>query len=992
MDRPLFHLRPLIAGLQLESSVAPRPSTSEGSIQRRLGSLSRSPSVNTNLKPTVECAEVWENTIFLGTSDGCIIQVILNERVDISHSGHSSDDTMALPRSQIVQRCNVGSNRRIERLVALPHLRKLVVFCDSALSFYSLPNLTVFPSEVISTLKGITCFYIDPPPPSSASPRNTVRICVAKRRSIQLYRLSMDLVMVKEFTLSDSVSILCMAGNSICFADNNDYFLMDMERGEVVPIMPITQSASRDTSNRSLSGTTKPIITSINDAEYLLTSAATSTYILYNYNYNYYLGIFISSSGEPTRGTLEWPSYPRSIVYNSPYIITLLRNNTITVHQMDQQRLIQTIDVKQPQPRSLLFSPGMIMSHTNLARKLARPDRDATDAASTCERLFFVGPDIVTALVTESIIEQVDHYLDSNRIEEGIVLLEHHLASRETDGLDKSMGLLYIYRKAGLICLGETLFDDALGYFRKGELDPRLLVNFFPNLSLRYYHLPMEQDIQQQVQLLQNIHHIVEKQLAAFNSAGDKMLEKTYISNAYEMLLRYLKLCKESGGVPAGEFTEDLDTLLLRLYTELDPAGLLRLLREDNNCQVEACEQWLKERDQHYALSLLYKSQHRLYDAMVLWQSIANGELVDPSFGGLQEFTDTLLASKDASLLQTFTPWILSKDTSMGIKMLCQLQAMPDGPLSDQSMLSMVRQYGMTGLVDFLEHLVLVRRTTDPIHHDALADIYIERLGELCTLEYQEELLNTFKQAQSTDEKLYFAAFLHKQTTPQAQMRTRLLQFLETSTLYNPETVLKSLSRIDLYSIEACVVLAKLDRFEESLRLLVDKLDDCVGAELFCHCGGTFSLQSDGIVITRDNQLMFTTLLNIYLQQSPPQQEVNVTRLLTCFSQSLDAIETLHSIPDYWSADIMTGFLIQAIRKSTGTSRELQLLRALAHTELNKATIDYATRISAVGGVLVTESTLCRTCKKPLTGALSGCRLRRGKVMEVEHVHCLSNE
>jgi hypothetical protein len=77
------------------------------------------------------------------------------------------------------------------------------------------------------------------------------------------------------------------------------------------------------------------------------------------------------------------------------------------VHSLDRQWLIQTIDVKQSQPRSLLFAPGMIMSHTNLARKLSRPDRDAIDAASTCERLFFVGPDVITALVTESIIEQV---------------------------------------------------------------------------------------------------------------------------------------------------------------------------------------------------------------------------------------------------------------------------------------------------------------------------------------------------------------------------------------------------------------------------------------------------------------------------------------------------------------------------------------------------------------------------------------------------------
>ena len=46
---------------------------------------------------------------------------------------------------------------------------------------------------------------------------------------------------------------------------------------------------------------------------------------------------------------------------------------------------------------------------------------------------------------------------------------------------------------------------------------------------------------------------------------------------------------------------------------------------------------------------------------------MADGELTDEAFGGLQECIDTMLEAKDASLLQTFTPWVLSKDTAMAI-------------------------------------------------------------------------------------------------------------------------------------------------------------------------------------------------------------------------------------------------------------------------------------------------------------------------------------
>ena len=64
--------------------------------------------------------------------------------------------------------------------------------------------------------------------------------------------------------------------------------------------------------------------------------------------------------------------------------------------------------------------------------------------------------------------------------------------------------------------------------------------------------------------------------------------------------------------------------------------------------------------------------------------------------------------------------------------------------------------------------------------------------------------------AQAADANLYFANYLQQQMTPSSQLRSRLLQFLETSTLYNPDMVMNSLKRIGLYSIESCVVLAKV--------------------------------------------------------------------------------------------------------------------------------------------------------------------------------------
>lgn len=42
--------------------------------------------------------------------------------------------------------------------------------------------------------------------------------------------------------------------------------------------------------------------------------------------------------------------------------------------------------------------------------------------------------------------------------------------------------LRYVYQRIGFQCFSETLFEDAGKHLFKGELDPRLLVSYYPDL------------------------------------------------------------------------------------------------------------------------------------------------------------------------------------------------------------------------------------------------------------------------------------------------------------------------------------------------------------------------------------------------------------------------------------------------------------------------------------------------------------------------------
>ena len=102
---------------------------------------------------------------------------------------------------------------------------------------------------------------------------------------------------LQEIPLPQGATLARRIGRSLCIADQTNYNLVDLEGASLFPILPLSQS------NDPTSFVVKPSITVIGVNEFLILSwTGTST-----------LGVFISGDGDPVRGTLQWPSHPRSI-------------------------------------------------------------------------------------------------------------------------------------------------------------------------------------------------------------------------------------------------------------------------------------------------------------------------------------------------------------------------------------------------------------------------------------------------------------------------------------------------------------------------------------------------------------------------------------------------------------------------------------------------------------------------------------------------------
>ena len=154
------------------------------------------------------------------------------------------------------------------------------------------------PPTSIQSLRGISCLCADK---LISTP---FELSVAKKRVCHSFilddKLKLDHVCFalvtdyskKESPMPDGALSMVRYGSTICAADQNTYKILHIETDTTIPLFPYDQQSCH------------PLMTVIGENEFLVVS---------NGGEGAGLGVFVTASGEPTRGTLEWPSYPISI-------------------------------------------------------------------------------------------------------------------------------------------------------------------------------------------------------------------------------------------------------------------------------------------------------------------------------------------------------------------------------------------------------------------------------------------------------------------------------------------------------------------------------------------------------------------------------------------------------------------------------------------------------------------------------------------------------
>ncbi|ETE73866.1 Transforming growth factor-beta receptor-associated protein 1, partial [Ophiophagus hannah] len=464
----------------------------------------------------------------------------------------------------------------------------------------------------------------------------------------------------------------------------------------------------------------------------------------------------------------------------------------------------------------------------------------------------------------------------------------------------------------------QTMYKRILQQAGSSQLDVRELISLYPLLlptssSFMRSHPPLHEyaDLNQLTQ-----------------GDQEKMIK------CKQFLMTYLSEVR-STDVTNG-YEEDIDTALLKLYAESNHESLLDLLVSENFCLLSDSAAWLEKHKKFFALGLLYHSNGQDAAALQLWIQIVNGEIQDSTRTDLYDYiVDFLTSCSDHELVWKYAEWILGHNEEVGVYIFTKrpLEDQEKNSFNPDDVIKCLKKYSVS-LVKYLEYLVLEKRIKKEKYHTYLTVLYLNEVLHL-------KSLGAERQGKLT------------------KMQTKLRSLLQRSDLYRVHFILDKIAGTDLHA-ECAILYGKLEEHEKALHILVHELKDFSAAEDYC----LWNSESKGLPY---RQKLFHMLLSTYLNSSTPNHELNMAAvdLLNNHAAEFDAAWVLQLIPASWSMQLLSSFLMGAMRESLHSQRMAEIALSLAKAE-NLIYKHEKVKLRE-SPILLSDKKLCQVCQKPFS-------------------------
>ncbi|KAG8701199.1 hypothetical protein FRC08_004231, partial [Ceratobasidium sp. 394] len=629
------------------------------------------------------------------------------------------------------------------------------------------------------------------------------------------------------------------------------------------------------------------------------------------------------------------------------------------------------------------------------------PPKDRTATTYARARTILVANDAIQSLVPATLLSQAESLLGASRTKDVLRLLEG--VRKKGGDEDQDTQVRYIYTQIAYAQLGQTEFEEAGNNFFRAETDARALIRLFPDLcdglpefSRQDETMPVFRGLESVVRSVGSIEETVRNYSPHLGEDEKPLpgLHAQLINSARDMLRAFLHKTRNRrryGGIVRGKKDTEgdqvwraVDTVLARLFAEAgETSELMDLIESSTLLTVRAVDRALVECRQFQALVTLctkLRDEARLVEVLA---KLHDGEYVDAGPGVRDLFKKVvklLMESQDPELVRKYGVWVVRHDPTAGLKIFTSRANLN---LDDAVILKDMQDANPGAAAQFLEHLVLYKRSTDSNLHNQLVTRYVDdiitTLREPGVLDYFSKLARQYEKAPPTSFLLYLAS---NDDMPNAMdSRVRLALFLQGSSWYNSRAVRKQLEECEFREVlayERAIVDGKAGHHRKALTNLVHEVHDSVSAEVYCALGGAVvpvkvalavgdrrGLQvharlvgtsgRNAMPITEEKKReLLKTLMEVYTAGGEATAG-QTARLLNSQAQNFDAIQVLEATPDSWSLSVISSFLQRSLRRSMHDSREGMILKHLSAGQ-NLATVDTAMQLAKEEGYVVEEA------------------------------------
>ncbi|EWC44434.1 hypothetical protein DRE_06802 [Drechslerella stenobrocha 248] len=409
-----------------------------------------------------------------------------------------------------------------------------------------------------------------------------------------------------------------------------------------------------------------------------------------------------------------------------------------------------------------------------------------------------------------------------------------------------------------------------------------------------------------------------------------------------------------------------LDQTTVKPTPQLD--GIERAIRQDLYNLVDSgiddsakTIATLEEFDRLFVLSRLYAKQKHYRGVLATWRRILakgdgteNGEFPD----GELIVKDYLKRIKDPAVVEEYGGWLARRNPKLGVQFFTDETSKVQFP--PETVIRILKVDAPYAVKDYLEHLVVQKKNV-AFADDFIAlflDQMIADLENNPTLKEDVHLTTEFYRALHPPKPTY-SEFLNDNTRGEEWWRSRamLLDFLSGGTPYNVEGVAAKVTPWkDVLIAEMVIFYSKEHKHEEVLKILCHSLQDFDTAINYCLYGSLSIFQRSRIsrpvpALPREEQSkMLNILLVEFLNISDYETRLEQTSsLLDRFGGWLDVQHVLNVIPDNWSVQLLSGFLISALRELVKVKNEKKVELALLRSLNIKVTGEFIDKCDEIG-------------------------------------------